>query len=140
MHLKDSFARLRPVLHDWSLHTAWVMVCGAIPWAIHEPDRMLVMAVYAAHGVWFHYAAKRRETRPLPPEALVLFCMYLATLAGDPTPPPASNDEWITWFLFRQQFRIVLSEMAVFLSVGALVVVVRRLLPTGNRFAARPSR
>lgn len=140
MHLKDRFARLRPVLHDWSRHTAWVMVCGAIPWAIGEPDRMLVMAVYLGHALWFLYAAKRRETRPLPPEVLVFLCIYFATLLGNPTPRPPGNDEWITWFFFRQQVLIVLFEMAVFLGVGALVVAVRRLLPAGSRLAARPSR
>lgn len=116
------------------------MVCGAIPWAIREPDRMLIMAVYLGHALWFLYAARRRETRPLPPEVLVFPCICIATLAGDPTPPPPGNDEWITRFFFRQQVRIVLFEMAVFLGVGTLAAVVRRLLPAGSRLAARPSR
>lgn len=140
MHLKDSFVRLRPVLHDWRLHTAWVMACGAIPWAIREPDRMFVMAVYAFRGVWFHYAAKRRETGLLPPEVLILSCVFFATIFGTPTPRTMPTDEWITWFFFRQQVRIVLFEMAVFVIVGALVLVVRRSLPPGSRLAARPSR
>lgn len=140
MHLRDRFARLRPVLHDWSLHTAWVMGCGAILWAILEPDRLRVMAVYLGHAIFFLYLSKRREVGLLRRSILILPCVYIATLFGDPTPPPPGNDEWITWFLFRQQVRIVLFEMAVFLGVGALVVVVRRLLPAGSRLAARASR
>lgn len=140
MHLKDRFARLRPVLHHWGLHTALVMVCGAILWAILEPDRMRVMAVYLVHAIMFLYLSTRREVGLFRRSVLILPCVYIATLAGDPTPPPPGNDEWITWFFFRQQVRIVLFEMAVFLGVGALVVVIRRLLPAGSRLAARPSR
>lgn len=116
------------------------MVCSAILWAILEPDRMRVMAVYLGHAIGFLYLGRRREVGLLRRSFLILPCVYIATLAGDPTPPPPGNDEWITWFFFRQQVRIVLFEMAVFLGVGALVVVVRRLLPAGSRLAARPSR
>lgn len=139
MHLRDRFARLRPVLHDWSLHTAWVMVCGAILWAIREPDRIPVMAVYLFFAGWFLYLTKRREAGLLRRSVLILPCIYIATLAGNPTSRPPGNDEWITWFFFRQQVGIVLSEMAVFLGVGALVLLVRWLLPAGSRLAARAS-
>lgn len=138
-HIKRKIGWYRSSLDEWNLHTAWVMLSGAIPWAILEPDRALVMAIYALCGAAFvRMLAKRASLRQRA--ALGVCGVWLAVLASRAQVSSTPPDVPAILMLSLQQTIIVLFEMAVFLVVGALVLVVRRLLPPGSRLAARPFR
>lgn len=53
MNRSNRFARVRRVHDAWTLQTAWVMACGAIPWAILDPECLRFMVLYAVLGAGF---------------------------------------------------------------------------------------
>lgn len=118
VHLKNGLSQLRNLYRDIERQTAWMMVCGAIPWAIVEPGRARVMAAYALMGALHLYIRYRRPTkiRGAVLGAAGMTCLFLLpwNLVFPMEPMP-----------FHEQVLRILLEVVTFGVAAALVVLAR---------------
>lgn len=118
MHLKNTdgrSARFRAVHDAWNLQMAWVMACGAIPWALLDPGRLRFMVLYAVLGVGFLWIGGR-STNPVRRAVLGGSVGALAVLL---------RPEWTPSMSLGAEMLKVLFEVTVFGVAGALVLFLR---------------
>lgn len=118
MHLKNPdgrFARFRAVHDAWNLQMAWVMACGAIPWALLDPGRLRFMVLYAVLGVGFLWIGGRSAT-PVRRAVLGGSVGALAVLL---------RPEWTPFMSLGEEMLKVLFEVTVFSVAGALLLFLR---------------
>lgn len=115
MNRSNRFARVRRVHDTWTLQTAWVMACGAIPWAILDPERLRFMVLYALLGAGF-LCLGGRTASPFRRSMLGGSVGVLAVLL---------RPEWTPSMSLGEEMLKVLFEIAVFGVAGALVLFLR---------------
>lgn len=115
MHLKNGIARVRRVHDAWTLQTAWVMACGAIPWAILDPERLRFMVLYALLGAGFLWIGGQSAS----PFRRSMLGGSVGVLAVSLRP------EWTPSMSLGEEVLTVLFEVAVFGVAGALVLFLR---------------
>lgn len=115
MHLRNRFRRIRSVHDAWSLQTAWVMACGAIPWAFLDPDRLRFMVLYAVLSAGFLCIGGPRAR----PFRRAMLGGSVGVLAVQLRP------EWTPSMSFGGEMLKVCFEVAAFGVAGAIVLFAR---------------